>query len=136
MNSGYRPPPKRRLYRDTKRGWVGGVCAGIAGYLAVPVFWVRLLTVLPMFSPLFPVVVIAYVVSVLRIPIMPVELSENSEQAEFVRTMNAAPSATFGEVRHQMRELEHRLRRMEAYVTSPEFDFEQGMRQTPAQDPS
>ena len=114
---------RRRLYRDPERGWIGGVCAGIAAYLAVPVFWVRLLTVLPLFSPLMPL-------SVLRIPVPPDELYESDEQREFLHSLNAAPSTTFGELRHRMRDLEHRVRRMEAYVTSPEFDFEQGMRQS------
>lgn len=121
---------KRRLYRDIEHRWIGGVCAGIALYLAVPVFWVRLITVLPMFSPLLPLVVLSYIIAVLRIPPPPEGLYENDEQRDFLRSLNAAPSTTFGEIRHRMRELEHRLRRMEAYVTSPEFEFDQGMRQT------
>ncbi|MDJ0657181.1 MAG: envelope stress response membrane protein PspC [Xanthomonadales bacterium] len=119
---------RRRLYRDKSRGWIGGVCAGISNHLGVPVFWVRLLTVLPLLSPLAPIVFLCYVVATLRIPLEPESLYQNQEEEEFYRSIQSAPSATFGELRHTMRELEHRLRRLEAYVTSPEFDFEQGMR--------
>lgn len=128
VRHGYRDPRQRRIYRDTERRWIGGVCAGIANYLAVPVFWVRLLTVLPMFSPLFPIVVLTYIIAVFRIPPQPDKLYANNEEEEFLNALNRAPANTFGQLRHSMRDLEHRLRRMEAYVTSTEFEFEQGMK--------
>ena len=118
----------RRLFRDPRRGWVAGVCAGIASYLGVPVFWVRLLIVLPLLSPLCPLVIISYIVAALRIPREPDELYESVEQQEFWQSVNTAPAATFGQLRHTMRDLEHRLRRLEAYVTSTEFEFHQNLR--------
>ncbi|MFT4030913.1 MAG: PspC domain-containing protein [Siphonobacter sp.] len=47
-------PTNKRLYRDTKRKVLGGVCAGIAHYLNVDPLWVRLAT-LALFigSPIF-----------------------------------------------------------------------------------
>lgn len=39
------PTIKKRLYRDTSHGMIGGVCAGLAEYLNVDVTWVRLITV-------------------------------------------------------------------------------------------
>ncbi len=123
--------PKRfkpqRLYRDPRGAWVAGVCAGIANYLGVPVFWIRLLTVLPLLSPLMPLVVISYLVATIRIPREPEELYRDDEEKEFWQSVSHAPSATFGEVRHKMRDLEHRLRRLEAYVTSTEFEFNQNL---------
>lgn len=42
----YAPPTiKKRLYRDSSHGMIGGVCAGLAEYLNVDVTWVRLITV-------------------------------------------------------------------------------------------
>ncbi len=120
----------RRLFRDPRRGWVAGVCAGIANYLGVPVFWIRLLTVLPLMSPLMPLVLISYLVATLRIPREPEELYRDAEEQEFWQSVSHAPSATFGQLRHKMRDLEHRLRRLEAYVTSAEFDFEQNLRRS------
>lgn len=124
----FRDPRQRRIYRDTERRWIGGVCAGIANYMAVPVFWVRLLTVLPLLTPMFPIVTLVYIIAIFRIPPQPDELYATTEEEEFLHALNRAPSNTFGQLRHTMRDLEHRLRRMEAYVTSTEFEFDQGMR--------
>ncbi|MDE7412248.1 MAG: PspC domain-containing protein [Muribaculaceae bacterium] len=38
--------PVKRLFRDSKNGMMGGVCAGIAEYLNIDVTWVRLFVVL------------------------------------------------------------------------------------------
>lgn len=40
------PPRRRRLYRLTNEGMMGGVCAGVAAYIDVDVVWVRLAYVL------------------------------------------------------------------------------------------
>jgi phage shock protein C len=116
----------RRLQRDVERRWIGGVCAGLANYLTVPVFFVRLCALPLVLTPLLPLSVVAYVVACLAIPAAP-ERTEpvDTEREEFRRSALASPSATFRHVRHQMRELEHRIRRMEAYVTSPGFDIDQ-----------
>lgn len=115
---------QRRFYRDTKRGWIGGVCAGFANHLGIPVFWVRLLALLPMMTPLAVFVFIAYWIVVFRVPREPEGLYESPEQKEFYRAVKAEPSVTFGQVRHNLRDLEHRIRRMEAYVTSAEYQFD------------
>ena len=120
----YRDPRQRRIYRDIERRWVGGVCAGIANYLAVPVFWVRLLTVLPLLTPMFPIVALVYIIAVFRIPPQPEALYDNTEEEAFLYELNRAPSNTFGQLRHNMRDLEHRLQCMEAYVTSREFEMD------------
>ena len=39
-------PSWQRLYRDTRRAWLAGVCAGIADYFGVSVGLVRFLTFL------------------------------------------------------------------------------------------
>jgi len=33
----------KKLFRDTKNGWIGGVCSGLAAYFGVSVTMVRLL---------------------------------------------------------------------------------------------
>jgi len=33
---------RRGIYRNTKRGWIAGVCAGIADFAGVKPFWIRL----------------------------------------------------------------------------------------------
>ncbi|MFK7957479.1 MAG: PspC domain-containing protein [Lysobacterales bacterium] len=118
----------RRLFRDPSRRWVAGICAGIANHLGVPVFWVRLLAVLPLMSPLLPIMLLGYVIATLRIPLEPDSLYEDVEEQEFVRSVHSAPSATFGQLRHRMRSLEFRLRRLEAYVTSAEFTIDEDLK--------
>ena len=51
-------------------------------------------------------------------------LYQTQEQAEFWRGVSNAPSDVFGSLRHRFRELNLRLERMEAYVTSREFSID------------
>ena len=67
---------------------------------------------------------ISYVVLTIVLPVKPRELYENTEQAEFWRGVSNAPSDVFGALRHRFRELNHRLEKMEAYVTSKEFEID------------
>lgn len=122
----------RRLNRDMRRRWIGGVCAGIAEHLGVPVFFIRLLALMTLVTPVMPLAVILYIIAVLRIPKAPrAPEAQDPEQVAFQRSITYAPSASFGQVRHRLRELEHRVRRMEAYVTSTEFELDQGLGRRP-----
>jgi phage shock protein C len=33
---------RRGIYRNTKRGWIAGVCAGIGDFLGIKPFWIRI----------------------------------------------------------------------------------------------
>jgi len=48
---------RKKLYRDKKSGWLGGVASGLASYFGFPVWIVRLLFLLGVFTPL-PVVIV------------------------------------------------------------------------------
>jgi phage shock protein C len=80
-----------------------------------------LLLLLP---PFFAFVIITYVVLAIILPVKPVDLYETQEQAEFWRGVSTAPSDVFGALSHRFRELNMRLERMEAYVTSREFEID------------
>ncbi len=118
---------RARLCRDTDRGWIGGVCAGIANHLGVPVFWVRLLALLPLISPLLPLAVIVYIVMVCTIPKRQEPLDLSEEEADFTEQVRHSPIGTFRDLRHRFRDMEHRLRRMEAYVTSAEYEIDHSL---------
>jgi len=111
-----------RLYRDKENSRIAGVCAGIADYFGFNVTAIRLLTALSM---LFFWPILIYILLAFLIPVKPAELYENVEQADFWREVSNAPSDIFGELRHQFRGLELRLRSMEAFVTSKEFEIDQ-----------
>ena len=78
-----------------------------------------------LFPPFFAFVIISYIVLAIVLPTKPVDLYETSEQAEFWRGVSNAPSDVFGALRHRFRELNHRLEKMEAFITSREFEIDQ-----------
>ncbi|MDH3789346.1 MAG: envelope stress response membrane protein PspC [Xanthomonadales bacterium] len=126
MSDFYKHKNPHRLFRDKENAVLAGVCAGIAEYFGLNRKGVRLVTFLSMlFPPFFAFVVISYVVLTIVLPVKPVDLYESSEQAEFWRGVSNAPSDVFGALRHRFRELNHRLEKMEAFVTSREFEIDQ-----------
>jgi len=60
----HKAPPRGRLQRNTRRRWLGGVCAGLADYLGIEAGWLRfalLLSVFFSFSLTFWIYVILWV---------------------------------------------------------------------------
>jgi phage shock protein C len=114
-----RPSPSR-LYRNRRDGMILGVCAGIADYFGVQRWVVRVLWVggLLMFPP---PTIIGYFLLAMLLPKMPEHLYENKDEEHFWRDVRVDPARKFSELRHKFREQEHRLRGMEAYVTSEAY---------------
>jgi len=126
MSDFYKHKNPHRLFRDKENAMLAGVCAGIAEYFGLNRKGVRLVTFLFMlFPPFFAFIVISYIVLAIVLPVKPTDLYENTEQAEFWRGVSNAPSDVFGALRHRFRELNHRLEKMEAFVTSREFEIDQ-----------
>ena len=125
MSRLYERKNPHRLFRDREHAMVAGVCAGVAEYFGLNRKGVRLAAVLLMLlPPFFAFVVISYVVLAIVLPVKPVDLYETQEQAEFWRGVSTAPSDVFGALSHRFRELNLRLERMEAHVTSKEFEID------------
>lgn len=125
MSDFYKHKNPHRLFRDKENAMLAGVCAGIADYFGLNRKGVRLVTFLFMlFPPFFAFVMISYIVLAIVLPVKPVEVSENPEQAEFWRGVSNAPADVFGSLRHRFRELNLKLERMEAFVTSREFEID------------
>lgn len=125
MSDFYKHKNPHRLFRDKENAMLAGVCAGIADYFGLNRKGVRLVTFLFMlFPPFFAFVMISYVVLAIVLPVKPVEVAENPEQAEFWRGVSNAPADVFGSLRHRFRELNLKLERMEAFVTSREFEID------------
>ena len=72
-------PSRRRLYRDPRRGWLAGVCAGIADYFGVSACAVRCLVVLSGLMFTIPTV-LAYVAAAMLLTRRPERLYENAEE--------------------------------------------------------
>jgi phage shock protein C len=125
MSDFYKHKNPHRLFRDKDNSILAGVCAGIAEYFGLNRKGVRLVTFLfALFPPFCAFVIISYIVLAIVLPVKPRELDENSEQAEFWRGVSNAPSDVFGALRHRFRELNLRLQKMEAFVTSREFEID------------
>lgn len=126
MNDFYKHKNPHRLFRDKENAMLAGVCAGISDYFGLNRKGVRLVTVLFMlFPPFFAFVMISYIILAIVLPVKPVEVEQNPEQAEFWRGVSNAPADVFGSLRHRFRELNLKLERMEAFVTSREFEIDQ-----------
>lgn len=125
MRDFYKRQNPHRLYRDKKNAVVAGVCAGIADYFGFNRKGVRVATFLVMlFPPFIPFLILSYVLLAVLLPVKPPELYEENEKAVFWRGVSNAPADVFGNLRHRFKELNLRLEKMEAFVTSKEFEFD------------
>ncbi len=125
MNQFYKTDNPHRLYRDKQNRVLAGVCAGLADYFDFSRKGLRIVVILmALFPPFFPFVVLTYVLLAIILPVKPEALYEDQEQADFWRGVSNAPSDVFGAIRHRFRELNMRLEKMEAYVTSREFEID------------
>lgn len=124
MNGFYKRENPHRLYRDKENAMLAGVCAGIAEYAGLNVKGTRIVTALLCLTPMLGFIVISYLVLAIVLPVKPEGLYETREQAEFWRGVSNAPSDVFGSLHHRFRELNLRLEKMEAYVTSKEFEID------------
>lgn len=124
MNGFYKRENPHRLFRDKENGMLAGVCAGIAEYSGLNLKGTRIVIALLCLTPMLGLIVVSYIVLAIVLPVKPEGLYETQEQAEFWRGVSNAPSDVFGSLRHRFRELNMRLERMEAYVTSKEFEID------------
>lgn len=116
-----------RLYRDRDNAMIAGVCAGLADYFGFSTRGLRVVVAI-CFLLFMPFVFISYIVLAIILPVKPREAAVDEEKADFWREVANAPADVFGNVRHRFRELDRRLQRMEALVTSREFEFDRELK--------
>ncbi len=123
-----------RLYRDRQRAKIAGVCAGLSAYLGIRTWVVRVLAVTGLIY-LGPVVLPLYLVGMFMLPDMPrddvssvagaspaVSMSSDRSQPEERREVHS-PRRDFRDTQVLMSQAELRLRRMEAHVTSDQYEL-------------
>jgi phage shock protein C len=115
-----------RLWRDTDRGIIAGVCAGIAGYIGVEPIVIRLVAVLGLVF--FPPTIVAYVILALVLRPKPPALYASADEEAFWRGVGTAPADTLHSLRRKFADLETRLGQMESQVTSGDFDLHRKFR--------
>lgn len=140
----------RTLYRDPENGKVAGVCSGIAQYFGIETWLVRILTVTSFFLLAGPFVFVAYVACWFIMDKKPGKTgmaagealarsvinqgkgwrnSNASNQEKPIEVKNKIwqagepPKQAFHDIQLRFRRAEERLRDVEKYVTSKEFQL-------------
>lgn len=111
-----------RLYRDPGNGKLLGVCAGLADYFGANIWAVRLVAIIALLIFSLPTL-LAYGIAGTLLPVKPAQLYTNRAEENFWRKVRTEPSGTARDLRHNFREMERRLRALEAYITSREFEL-------------
>lgn len=120
-------PSRNRLYRNKERSIIAGVCAGISDWTGFNLTALRVITVL-LAIPFTAVIVIGYIVMWILVPKRPINLYRDECEEEFWREVRKGPSDGVSRLNHRFRELDRRLQRMEAWLTSSEYRIDRELR--------
>jgi phage shock protein C len=113
-------PVGRGLYRS-RRGILLGVCRGVAEYVDLSVFWVRVIAVIALFATgLWPLSGV-YLVAALLMKPEPAIPFESEREREFYTTHAGRRLEAVRAARTAFERLERRLCRMEDIVTGPAY---------------
>jgi phage shock protein C len=123
MSDLYERKNPHRLYRDKDNAILTGVCAGLADYFGLCRKGLRIVVAICTLF-FFPFVVLAYITLSIILPVKPQDLYQDESQEKFWRGVSMAPTDVFSNLSHRFRELDLRLQKMEAYITSREFDMD------------
>ncbi|HWS27254.1 MAG TPA: PspC domain-containing protein [Xanthomonadales bacterium] len=127
MNERFSPGP--RLYRDIDRRWLAGVLAGAASHFGWNLTALRIVTIVACMTPIVPVIVVGYVLAALILP--PRSQMPPPQPAAEQWQSAPPPGVTASELKYRMREMEDRLRAMEAYVTSAQYEIDRELKRGP-----
>jgi len=118
-----------QLYRS-RSGMFLGVCKGLARFLDVPVFWMRVfIVILTFFTGVWPMVG-AYLIAGFVIKPEPVLPPDSDEERAFYDDYVSSRTHTLARVKRRFDRLDKRIRRLEDHVTSREFDFDRRLRRS------
>jgi phage shock protein C len=132
-----------RFYRDADRAVLGGVCAGLAGYLGFNLKMTRFLTFIA-FLMAMPIAIIGYLAIVFLVPSASSRTYDGAREKRFGRSCRSRrsearrsksrkaketvedrlPSAA-DVINRRCRSLDERLVRLEKHVTSRRFQLDQ-----------
>jgi phage shock protein C len=110
--------PRTSLYRDKQNGKIMGVCAGIADYTGINVFWVRLVTVVLVCTPGAGFVLPAYFLSGIFLNKKPAEHYVDKQEQKYWQRVRQSPKRTAREIRAHFRDIDRRLAEVEHYYVS------------------
>jgi phage shock protein C len=129
----------RHFYRDADRAVLGGVCAGLAGYLGFNLKMTRFLAFIA-FLMAMPVAVIAYLAAVFLIPSASSGKIDSIADSHYQKYCNRRDKRQSGkaqkaheetgsplaeELSRRCKSMDERLARLEKHVTSKRFQIDQ-----------
>jgi phage shock protein C len=123
----------RKLYRDVDNRWLAGVMAGLAAYFGWNLTALRIVAMAACLSPIVPLVVIVYCFMALFIPPRSLRQLEAERWGPptappYAPYAPPAPMASREELAYRLREMEDRLRAMEAYMTSTQYEIDRELK--------
>ncbi|KOO05424.1 envelope stress response membrane protein PspC [Vibrio nereis] len=117
----------KELFRDTTNGKISGVCAGLANYLSVEVWLIRILVVSAALLGGSFLILLVYIALTLMLEKQPVQYDETikTQQEHKLKSkpwqQGQSPDALLDTLERDFDQLEGKIRSMEAYVTSDTF---------------
>lgn len=124
---------RKRLYKSRRNKKIAGVCGGLANYFEISSFWVRLAFILALFVFLGPFAIFAYIVAAIVMDKEPERLTydRHGDEAhsaprrryQSAETQRGAPidKRDIRDCTDKFSDLEKKLRRLEATITSKRF---------------
>ncbi|MDZ4277347.1 MAG: envelope stress response membrane protein PspC [Erythrobacter sp.] len=109
--------PRTTLYRDKHNGKLMGVCAGIADYTGVNVFWVRLAAVASLFITSGSSI-IGYLIAGFLLNKKPPYLYRDESEQKYWQGVRQNPKRTAREIRANFRDIDRRLAAVEHHYVS------------------
>ena len=120
----------KTLYRDHEQGKIAGVCAGFANYFGLEAWVVRILTVTAFFLLAGPFVFFAYIAAWFVLDKKPAGYTQTASQharkievKQSIYKSGEPPRQAFFDIHSRFKDAETRLRRLEGYITSKEYQL-------------
>lgn len=108
--------PRTTLYRDKHNAKLMGVCAGIADYTGINVFWFRIGMVILTITMGWPI--LAYFVAGMLLNKKPPYLYRDESEQKYWQGIRQSPKRTAREIRANFRDIDRRLAAVEAHYVS------------------
>ncbi|WP_086608844.1 envelope stress response membrane protein PspC [Erythrobacter donghaensis] len=108
--------PRTTLYRDKHNAKLMGVCAGIADYTGINVFWFRIGMVILAITMGWPI--LAYFVAGFLLNKKPPYLYRDASEQKYWQSVRQSPKRTAREIRSSFRDIDRRLAAVEAHYVS------------------
>jgi phage shock protein C len=111
------------LYRS-RRGWIFGICQGLADYADICVVWVRLGAIIATMLTGFWPMALLYIVAAIFLKPAPVIEFQDDEDWNFYQAYVADRKVALRRLKRRCETLDRRTRRMENIVTNREYDWD------------